>query len=88
MYPCSATRKTLTFIDGQLGIHQNQPNQLLSSFALTTANTGSNLFHPSPLSALGLGLVVLENAFRLNIDLGACQIGRKFGILPLFANRK
>jgi hypothetical protein len=44
---------------------------LLSSFALTTANTGSNLFHPSPLIALGLGLVVLEDAFRLNIDLGA-----------------
>ncbi|MFM2237685.1 MAG: hypothetical protein RL389_32 [Actinomycetota bacterium] len=86
MYPCTATRKDFSFIDGEFGINQNQSNQLLSSFALTTANTGSNLFHPSPLIALGLGLVVLENAFRLNINFGTGQIGGQFGVLALFSD--
>lgn len=86
MYPYTATRKDFSFIDGEFGINQNQSNQLLSSFALTTANTGSNLFHPSPLIALGLGLVVLENAFRLNINFGTGQIGGQFGVLALFSD--
>ena len=86
MYPCTATRKAFTFIDGEFGTNQNQTNQLLSSFALTTANTGSNLFHPSPLIALGLGLVVLEDAFRLNIDLGTGEVGGQFGVLTLFTD--
>ena len=34
------------------------------------------MFHPSPLTPLRLGLVVLENAFRLNIDEGKSLPGR------------
>lgn len=86
MKPRTATAKGLLRIEKQRILLDCDPKENFGVGALTTANTGSNVFHSSPLLFSGLVLVVFEDAIGLDVDLSAGQLGRETRILTFLAN--
>ena len=86
MKPSSPARKTTREVWGQTFVDQDDSDHRFAGRALATAYAGSNGFHSSPQSVSWLGLLAVEDAFRLNVDLGAGQIGCETHVLAFLTD--